>query len=211
MLLAAFLLLCPVPQVMDTPNAVSDPAAATISTQPTDSSLSISSDVPSAPAPKIRTDVAEASNSNPALSLNAPSSSAGLILASAEPILPRSAVAPAPAAKAPFFRPYETRPERKLWYALTFTGSGAAAFDAWSTRRAISGNYGRESNPLLRPFAHSGMLYAATQVSPALMDYLGRRMMVSQHRWVRKMWWLPQTAGTGMSLAAGVHNVGVVP
>jgi hypothetical protein len=43
------------------------------------------------------------------------------------------------------------------------------------------------------------------------MDYLGRRMMVSQHRWMRKMWWLPQTAGTGMSLAAGVHNVGLVP
>jgi hypothetical protein len=209
MLLAAFLLLCPVPQVMDTPNAVSDPAAATISTQPTDSSLS--SDVPSVPAPKIRTDVAEASNSNRALSLNAPSSSASLILPSAEPILPRSAGAPVLPAKAPFFRPYETRGQRKLWYALTFTGHGAAAFDAWSTRRAISGNYGTETNPLLRPFAHSGMLYAATQVSPALMDYLGRRMMVSQHRWVRKMWWLPQTAGTGMSLAAGVHNVGVVP
>jgi len=209
MLLAAFLLLCPVPKMVDTPNAVSDAPAAAVSTQPTDSSLSL--DVPSAPAPKIRTDVAEATNSNPALSLNAPSSSAGLILPSAEPILPRSAGAPALPAKAPFFRPYETRPQRKLWYALAFSGHGAAAFDAWSTRRAISGNYGTESNPLLRPFAHSGMLYAATQVSPALMDYLGRRMMVSQHRWVRKMWWLPQTAGTGMSLAAGVHNVGVVP
>jgi hypothetical protein len=208
MLLAAFLLLCPVPQVLDTPSAVSDKPAAAISTQP-DSSLS--SDVPSAPAPKIRADVKEASNSNPAPSLNAPSPSASLILPSAEPILPRSAGAPALPAKAPFFRPYETRPQRKLWYALVFSGHGAAAFDAWSTRRAISGNYGTESNPLLRPFAHSGMLYAATQVSPVLMDYLGRRMMVSQHRWVRKMWWLPQTAGTGTSLAAGVHNVGVVP
>jgi hypothetical protein len=209
MLLAAFLLLCPVPQMADLPNAVSDAPAVAVSTQPTDSSLS--SDMPSAPAPKIRTDVSEASNSNPTSLLNAPSSSAGLILPSAEPILPRAAGAPALPAKAPFFRPYDTRRQRKLWYALTFTGSGAAAFDAWSTRRAISGNYGRESNPLLRPFAHSGMLYAAMQVSPALMDYLGRRMMVSQHRWVRKMWWLPQTAGTGTSLAAGVHNVGVVP
>jgi len=209
MFLAAFLFLCPVPQMTDTPNAVSDATAAAISTQPTD--FSLSSDMPSAPAPKIRTDVAEASNSNPAPLLNAPSSSASLIQPSAEPILPRSAGAPAAPAKAPFFQPYETRQQRKLWYALAFTGHGAAAFDAWSTRRAISGNYGTESNPLLRPFAHSGMLYAATQVSPALMDYLGRRMMVSQHRWVRKMWWLPQTAGTGMSLAAGVHNVGVVP
>jgi hypothetical protein len=209
MLLAAFLLLCPVPQMADTPNAVSDEPAAATSNQPKDSSLS--SDIPSAPAPKIRTDVEEAHNSNPAPLVNAPSSPAGLILPSAEPILPRSAGAPGPPAKAPFFRTYETRQQRKLWYALAFTGHGAAAFDAWSTRRAVSGNYGTESNPLLRPFAHNGSLYAATQVSPALMDYLGRRMMMSQHRWVRKMWWLPQTAGTGMSLAAGVHNVGVVP
>lgn len=209
MLLAAFFLLCPVPRMADTPNEVSGTPAAAVSTQPADSSLSL--DIPSAPAPKVRTDVAEASNSNPALSLNAPSSSASLILPSAEPILPRSAGAPALPAKAPFFRPYETRRQRKLWYALVFTGHGAAAFDAWSTRRAISGNYGTESNPLLRPFAHNGSLYAATQVSPMLMDYLGRHMMVSKHHWVRKMWWLPQTAGTGMSLAAGVHNVGVVP
>ena len=209
MLLTAFLLLCPVPQTADTPKAVSDAPAAAISSQPTGSSLS--SDLPLAPAPKIRGDVKEASNSDPAPLLNASSSAAALILPLAEPILPRSTGAPAPPAKALFFRPYETHPQRKLWYALAFTGHGAAAFDAWSTRRAISGNYGTESNPLLRPFAHSGALYAATQVSPALMDYLGHHMIVSRHRWVRKMWWLPQTAGTGMSLAAGVHNVGVVP
>src|SRR5260370_31034058 len=107
--------------------------------------------------------------------MNAPSSSAGLILPSAQPILPRSAGAPALPAKAPFSRPYETRPQRKLGYALAFTGHGAAAFDAWSTRRAISRNYGTESNPLLRPFAHSGMLYAALQASPALVHCLGRR------------------------------------
>jgi hypothetical protein len=180
-----------------------------MSNQPTDSSLS--SDMPSAPAPKIRTDLEQASNSNPTPFLNAASSSAGLILPSAERIPPRSAGAPAPPAKAPFLRSYETRPQRKLWYALAFTGHAAAAFDAWSTRRAISGNYGTESNPLLRPFAHSGALYAATQLSPALMDYLGRHMMMSRHRWLRKMWWLPQTAGTGVSLTACVHNVGVVP
>src|SRR6267143_898116 len=209
MLLAAFLLLCPVPQMADTPKAVSDAPAATISKRPTGSSLS--SDLPSAPAPKIRADVKEASISNPAPLLNASSSTAGLILPFAEPILPRLAGAPAPPAKALFFRPYETHPQRELLYALAFTEHGAAAFDAWSTRRAISRNYGTESNPLLRPFAHSGALYVATQISPALMDYLGQHMMVSQHRWFRKMWWLPQTAGTGMSLAAGVRNVGVVP
>jgi len=27
---------------------------------------------------------------------------------------------------------------------------------------------------------------------------------------VRKMWWLPQAAGSGFSVFAGVHNLGVV-
>jgi hypothetical protein len=209
MLLAAFLLLGPLLQMADTPNAVSDAPVAAISNRTTDSSLS--SDMPSAPAPKIRTDVEEASNSNPAPLVKSAALPTALELHSAEPILPGSAGAPAPSARAPFLHTYETRRQGKLWYTLTFAGHGAAVFDAWSTRRAISRNYGTESNPLLRPFAHNGSLYAATQVSPAFMDYLGRCMMASQHRWVRKMWWLPQTAGTGMSLAAGVHNVGVVP
>ncbi len=42
------------------------------------------------------------------------------------------------------------------------------------------------------------------------MDYVGKRMMVSQNRWVRKMWWLPQAAGASMSFVSGAHNVGVV-
>ena len=54
-------------------------------------------------------------------------------------------------------------------------------------------------------------MYAATQVSPLVMDYIGKRMMVSQHKWMRRMWWLPQSAGTGLSLYAGVHNVRMVP
>ncbi len=50
---------------------------------------------------------------------------------------------------------------------LVAASSGAAAFDAWTTRRAVSGGYGVERDPLLRPFAHSNAIYAATQVSPA--------------------------------------------
>jgi hypothetical protein len=112
--------------------------------------------------------------------------------------------------KAAYTRPRETRGQRVAWYTLAVTGHGAAAFDAYSTRRALSGGYGTESNPLLRPFAHSGALYAATQVSPAVMDLIGKRMMVSENRWLRRMWWLPQAAGSGFSISAGVHNMGVV-
>jgi hypothetical protein len=111
--------------------------------------------------------------------------------------------------KPAYTRPRETRTQRIAWYALAVTGHGAAAFDAYSTRLAMSGGYGTEGNPFLRPFANSGALYAATQVSPLVMDFIGKRMMVSQNRWVRRMWWLPQAAGSGFSIGAGVHNLGV--
>jgi hypothetical protein len=90
-------------------------------------------------------------------------------------------------------------------------GHAAAGFDAWTTRHAISGGYGREANPLMKPFANSNAIYAAIQVSPALMDFLGKRMMVSQNPWLRKVWWLPQAAGASVSLLAGKHNLGVAP
>jgi hypothetical protein len=108
-------------------------------------------------------------------------------------------------------RPLESPRQRKIWYALMATGHGAAAFDAWSTRRAISGGYGTEGDPLMRPFAHSGAMYPATQVSPAVMDYLGHRMMNSNHGLLRRFWWLPQVAGASFSFRAGIHNYRVVP
>ena len=85
-----------------------------------------------------------------------------------------------------------------------------AVLDSWSTRRAISSGYGQEANPFLKPFASSNAIFAATQVSPAVMDYLGKRMMMSPIPWVRKLWWFPQAAGASMSFGAAVHNVGVV-
>jgi len=106
---------------------------------------------------------------------------------------------------------YETARQRKTWYGLVAASSGAAAFDAWTTRRAVSGGYGVEGDPILRPFAHSNAIYAATQASPAILDYLGRRMMTSQHEWMRRIWWVPQVAGTSFSLGAGLHNYRMVP
>jgi len=106
---------------------------------------------------------------------------------------------------------YETPRQRKIWYGLMVAGHGTAAFDAWTTRRAISGGYGTEGNPLQRPFAHSGAIYATTQVTPLIMDYLGRRMMRSSHSWIRKSWWVPQAASASVSLGAGIHNYSIVP
>jgi hypothetical protein len=114
-----------------------------------------------------------------------------------------------PAIRRPFETPSPT--QRRTWYALSVVGSGAATFDAWSTRHAITQGYGREMNPTLRPFAHSAGLYAAIQASPLLMDFVGRKMMTSHYRMVRKMWWLPQSASAGVSFASGVHNVRMAP
>src|SRR4029077_846175 len=137
------------------------------------------------------------------------SSSVSSSVAAAEAVQPPRVALPIQPLKPAYTRPRETRNQRIAWYALAVTGHGAAAFDAYSTRLAISGGYGTEGNPFLRPFANSGALYAATQVSPLVMDFIGKRMMVSEHRWVRRMWWLPQAAGSGFSIGAGVHNLGV--
>ncbi len=104
----------------------------------------------------------------------------------------------------------ETPVNRRLWYSLMASSHAAATFDAWSTRRAVSSGQAHEMDPMLRPFAHSNSLYVAVQASPALMDFLGRRMMTSKNPWTRKMWWIPQAAGTATSLLSGVHNVRVV-
>ena len=193
MLLATILLLCPVPQIEGTAKAIENPPVAmTISAESADSAKvsSLSEPLPSAPAPKVATDAEIEPGIQPA-----PVPSAGAPMRGMKSATSRS----------------ETPTQRKLWYTLAATGSGAAAFDAWSTRRAISGGYGVEGNPMLRPFSHSNAMYAATQVSPLVMDFIGKRMMTSHHEWMRKMWWVPQTAGTSMSLYAGVHNTRLVP
>ena len=132
------------------------------------------------------------------------------VKAEAAPGEPMPAAFPARPVRPAVIAMHETATQRKVWYGLAIAGHAGAAFDAWSTRRAITAGVGVEGNPMLRPFAHSGVLYVATQASPVLMDYLGKKMMTSQHGWMRKMWWLPQTAGAGMSFAAGAHNTGLV-
>jgi hypothetical protein len=183
MVIATLLLICSIPQMDEPAKVVNDSPTVSIDRAAKESTL-VASALPSAPTPKVKTE--------------------------AEPITPNPAGQPFQPVKPLFTRPRETPRQRKLWYALTIAGSSGAAFDAWSTKRAVVGGYGQEGNPFLRPFAHSNAIYAATQLSPAFMDFLGKRMMVSQERWLRKFWWLPQVAGTGMSFASGAHNVGVV-
>jgi hypothetical protein len=103
----------------------------------------------------------------------------------------------------------EERHKKQMWIGLGIAEHSAATFDAWTTRRAITTVGAQELNPLLKPFAGNASLYAAIQVAPAVMDYVGKKMMSSNHSWVRRMWWVPQSASFASSLFCGVHNLGV--
>jgi hypothetical protein len=103
-------------------------------------------------------------------------------------------------------KPAESAPARRNWLVLSVLEHGAASFDAYSTRQVISRG-GIEEDPLMRPFAHSPAIYAALQVAPVLFDVLARHMQRSQYNFERRTWWVPQTASTGMSIFAGVHNM----
>jgi hypothetical protein len=190
MVLATLLLICSVPQMDDTARVVDSNADAERPAVPAANSDSNSKDatltasLPSAPVAKVKADL--------------------------EPVYLRAAGQPYQPVKPVLTRPYETPRQRKMWYVLTIAGSSGAAFDAWSTHRAVVGGYGQEANPFLRPFAHSNAIYAATQVSPAVMDFVGKRMMVSQNPSIRKLWWVPQMLGTGLSFFSAAHNVSIV-
>jgi hypothetical protein len=106
-------------------------------------------------------------------------------------------------------REAESIPARREWLALMILEHSAAAFDAYSTREAISRG-AKEEDPMMRPFAHSPAIYAAIQVGPALLDVLARRMQRSQYNFVRRTWWVPQSVSTGGSIFSGVHNLSVV-
>ena len=121
------------------------------------------------------------------------------------------AIAPVIAvSRPPVFAARVGRGQQRAWLGLAIVQHSAATFDAWSTRRAITRGGAQELNPMLKPFAGNRSIYAAVQVAPTLLDYLGRRMMISRHGFLRRTWWLPQTLGTAASLAGGLHNLGGV-
>jgi hypothetical protein len=95
----------------------------------------------------------------------------------------------------------------RRWAALVLAQHTAATFDAWSTRRALSGGGRFEADPLMRPFANSPAIYGVIHVGPAMLDYIGRRMNHSQNKWLHRLWWVPQTAATAGFLFSGSRNL----
>jgi hypothetical protein len=97
----------------------------------------------------------------------------------------------------------------KMWFVLGAVEHGAATFDAWSTRRNIMEGTMHEADPMMKPFANSSAMYAAVQVAPVLFDLLSKQMLRNSHSWVRKSWWVPQSASTVASILSGAHNVAI--
>lgn len=205
MLFAALLLLSPIPLIGDLALPVSNPASI-LAVNTTNSSPVVPAETLIIPA--ISSAAAPAAPSAP--SMPQPKLEIAAESSSAEPAAFQPGALALEPVKSASHRGFENRNQKKIWYGLIVAGHSGAAFDAWSTRRALSGNWGTEADPLMRPFAHSGAIYAATQGAPLLMDFVGRRAMVSEHPWVRRLWWVPQTVGASMSFRAAIHNVGVV-
>jgi hypothetical protein len=102
--------------------------------------------------------------------------------------------------------PADSAPSRRPWLILSAVQHSAAAFDAYSTRRAITRG-AIETDPLLRPFAHSPAVYAAIQLGPVMLDIVARHMQRSRNNLWRRTWWVPQSASTSVFLFSGVHNL----
>lgn len=132
------------------------------------------------------------------------------IVATPDPVTPVSAE---PLPIVPVYAPMRDGSERwrnREWLALSIAAHGTATFDAWSTRQVLSSMpNAEEANPLLRPFAGNASMYAAVQVAPTILDYVSRRMMNSDHAWMRHTWWLPQSVSAVVSFSSGMHNLGV--
>ena len=202
MIFAALLLLSPIPFLGNVVLPVSNATAIVDGVPNTTSPTATPKDV-SAPTPVTPSEATGPSMPQPRVNIDADATFADPAILEPRPF----AFQPV---KPAIRHGHISRNETIAWYSLMAATHTGAALDAWSTRRALSGNYGREADPLMRPFAHSWTIYLATQVTPLLMDVIGKRAMMSERPWVRRLWWVPQSAMASVSFEAGIHNIGVV-
>src|ERR1700693_403725 len=138
MLFVAILLLSPLPLFGNVLLQDSNPNAE-VTAPPTSTAVPLSEvSAPSMPPPK--------ANAHPSF---------------ADPGVPEPRPFPFQPVKSAVRHSYGNRNEKITWYSLMIAGHAGAALDAWSTRRALSGNFGHEADPLMRPFAHSRTLSLA--------------------------------------------------
>src|SRR5258708_999487 len=157
MLLATILLLGAIPQSGQVARAVANAPAEAIAEASNKAAGERS--LPSMPVAKSKFDAAGDGVSS--------SVAANVAAEAVQP--PRVALSMQPV-KSAYTRPRETRNQRIAWYTLAVTGHGAAAFDAYSTRRGPFGNFRREGKPFRLPSAHSEGVDVVQHTYPALLD-----------------------------------------
>lgn len=154
-------------------------------------------------APSISSEVTQPAGASflPGMLEKTPTSSARSVKeAAADP-------APQPIMLAPPKPSGVARVSMKRWWALSAAMHGAAAFDAYSTRRFVQNGTGHELNPIFAPFAGSPAIYAGTQFVPVVLDIVSRKMMHSEHPMLRRFWWIPQSFAAGSSIICAAHNM----
>src|SRR5258706_3602231 len=154
MLLATIVLLGAIPQSGELARSVANVASEVSAEAGKDAAGSGS--LPSMPTPKAKTD-ADADGVNSSVAAN---------VAGAAAVQPPRVTLSMQPVKQAYTRPRETRGQRIAWYTLAVTGHGAAAFDAYSTRRALSRGYGTGSKPFLSPVWKFQCLDSAPPGSP---------------------------------------------
>ncbi len=188
--------------VQTLPASVPEPAVAIAASPARDSAPVAAADLPSPVPVSPRALLADAEPNRNSSSLRNVSSSAS----SAQNSQALSTLRVPPVEPGRTVRAARTIPSRKSWVMLSLAQHGAATFDAYATRRAVSSG-AIERNPLMRPFAGSPSIYAAIQVAPMGLDYIAIRMQRSPHGFLRHTWWLPQAASTGLFIFCGAHNL----
>jgi hypothetical protein len=163
MMFAALLLLSPLPLLGNVDLPVSNPTAPTAIVGQLPDTTSPAVTPQEFTAPNSSTPVALSEASMP--SMPQPKANSEADPSFADPAVPEPRPFPFQPVKSAIHHNRNNRNEKITWYSLMIAGHAGAALDAWSTRRALSGNYGHEADPLMRPFAHSGALYLATQVT----------------------------------------------
>jgi hypothetical protein len=192
--IAAALLLNVTPAVHALPNAAGAAAHA----------ASASNSLPEQPQPAVSATDSKSSNDGASFTLTAdamrPAQSSQSLSTIRVPATPEAKPAPVIGV--------EVIPSRRKWLILSIAQHSAAAFDAYSTRRALA-NGATERDPFMEPFAGSPALYGAIQAGPLGLDFVARKMQHSETPLLRHTWWLPQTMSTGLFMLAGAHNLHV--
>jgi len=95
--------------------------------------------------------------------------------------------------------------------ALTLTQSAALVADGTTTRQRVGLGY-TESDPFTRIFLGARPTWARMAplgaVQCILETWLAERMHTSKHKWIRSLWWAPQSVGIVGNIAGVTANSG---